>query len=238
MPRVCVTGKAAAMNAILVLTLMAVPGQAAPLAADPPVADRGQIRGGPALHQRFTLTNKGQASLNIVEARTSCGCLTPRLAARSLKPGEATTLDLDIGTISQPEGENLWSVRMLYQVDGSDAPVPMDLRVKATLVREVGVTPSALRLIGSPNLSHEITLTDRRGKPFEVVAVRSAAGKIAAEGGPWQQVEGNWVKKIRVHIADDCPAGKFEETVVIYGNDPDYRELRVTVNGERRDRRQ
>src|SRR5438132_7811831 len=125
------------MNAILILTLMAVPGQAAPLVSDPPVADRGQVRGGPVLHQRFTLTNKGQAALTIVEARASCGCLSPKLAARALKPGESTTLDLDIGTISQPEGDNLWSVRLLYQADGADAPVPMDLRVKATLVREV-----------------------------------------------------------------------------------------------------
>jgi hypothetical protein len=225
------------MNAILVLTLMAVPGQAAPLASDPVVADRGQVRGGPVLHQRFTLANKGQVPLNIVEARTSCGCLTPRLASRSLKPGEATTLDLDIGTISQPEGDNLWSVRVLYQIDGSDTQLPMDLRVKATLVREVGVTPAALRLIGSPNLSHEITLTDRRSRPFEVIAVRSASGKIATEDGSWQQVDGNWVRKIRVHIADECQVGKFEETVVIYGSDPDYRELRVTVNGERRDKR-
>ena len=224
------------MNAILVLTLLAVPGQAAPLACDSPVADRGQVRGGPVLHQRFTLTNKGQAALSIVEARASCGCLLPKLAARTLKPGEATTLDLDIGTVSQPAGDNLWSVRVLYQVDGTDASVPLDLRVKATLTREVGVEPAAMRLIGSPNLSAEITLTDRRAKPFEVVAVRSAAGKIA-DDGPWQQVDGKWVRKIRVHIADDCPAGKFDEILVIYGNDPDYRELRVTVNGERREKR-
>ena len=37
------------MNAILILTLMAVPGQAAPLVSDPPVAEHGQVRGGPVL---------------------------------------------------------------------------------------------------------------------------------------------------------------------------------------------
>src|SRR5262245_50004746 len=105
------------MNAILALTLMAVPGQAAQLVSDPAVADRGQVRGGPVLHQRFTLTNKGSAPLNIIEARTSCGCLTPKLGTRSLKPGEATALDLDIGTLSQPEGKNLWSVRLLYKAE-------------------------------------------------------------------------------------------------------------------------
>src|SRR5713226_7342075 len=166
------------MNAILLLSLMAAPGQTAQLACDQPVVECGQVRGGPVLHQRFTLTNKGQTTINIAEARASCGCLTPKLGTRSLKAGESTTLDLDIGTISQPDGDNLWSVRLLYQVEGSESFIPMDLRVKATLVREVGVEPAALRLIGGTSLSHEITLTDRRTKPFEVVAVRSATGKI------------------------------------------------------------
>src|SRR5205085_9721195 len=132
--------------------------------------------------------NKGQATVTIVEARASCGCLTPKLGARALKAGETTTLDLDIGTISQPDGDNLWSVRLLYRVEGTEIAIPMDLRVKSTLVREVGVEPAALRLIGGPNLSPEITLTDYRAKPLEVVAVRSASGKIIADDGAWTQV--------------------------------------------------
>ena len=140
-------------------------------------------------------------------------------------------------TLTQPDGDNLWALRLFYRVDGAEAAAAVDVRVKATLIREVGVTPAALRLIGGPNLSHEITLTDRRATPLEIIAVRSAAGRIAAENGAWAKVDGVWMRKIRVRMAADCPAGRFEETLVIYGRDPDYRELRVTVNGERRDPR-
>src|SRR5262249_46320710 len=149
-------------------------GDVPPLFCPEPVVERGTVRGGPLLTQRFTLTNRGAAIVDIVEARVSCGCLTPKLSARWLQAGESATLDLEIGTISQPDGANLWSVHVLAE-PASGQPQRLDLQVKANLVREVSLEPSAIRLFGGPGLTHEITLTDRRAKPFEIVAVRSSS---------------------------------------------------------------
>lgn len=223
------------MNTLIFLGLLTLPAQAAPLDCAAPVVDRGQIRGGPTLTQRFTLVNRGAVDVTIVEARGSCGCLTPKLSARNLKMGESATLDLEIGTISQPEGPNLWSVRVLAQADGG-APAALDLQVKATLVREVSLEPSAIRLFGGPGLSHEITIIDRRVTPFEVTAVRTSSSRIVAMDAPWQKTAAGWTRRIRVQIASDCPAGKFADFVQILSDDPEYRELQVAVAGERRDR--
>jgi hypothetical protein len=223
------------MNALILVAIAMAVGQTAPLTCDQAVVDRGQVRGGPVLTLRFTLANRGTAAVNILEARVSCGCLTPQLSARMLQPGESAALDLEIGTISQPEGPNLWSVRLLAQMEGGP-PTPLALQVKANLVREVSLEPSAIRLFGGAGLSHEITLIDRRAKPFEITAVRCSSKRIVAQDETWQRSEQGWIRKIRVGLAPDGPAGKFEDAVHIFGNDPDYRELRVAVTGERRDK--
>ncbi|MFL5340870.1 MAG: DUF1573 domain-containing protein [Gemmataceae bacterium] len=222
------------MNTILLLALMAAPGQDAPLHADPLVADRGQVRGGPQLSQRFTLTNRGQVPLTINEARPSCGCLNPALSTRALRPGEAATLDITVGTISQPDGANLWSVKMMYRVGETD--LPLEVQLKANLVREVKLEPSAIRLVGAPGLSHEITLTDHREKPFEVIGVRASSPRLAVDAGAWQRDGTRWLRKVRVQLAADCPDGRSDETVTVYSTDPDYRELAVPVTVVRRDR--
>ena len=223
-----------AMNTLLLLALMAAPGQDAPLHADPLVADRGPTRGGPQMTQRFTLSNRGSMPVAITEVRPSCGCLNPVLSSRALKPGEAATLDITVGTISQPDGPNLWSVKMMYRAGAAN--LPLEVQLKANLVREVKLEPSAVQLLGRPGLAHEIVLTDRRDKPFEVIAVRTSSPRIAADAGAWQREGGHWVRKVRVQLTADGADGAAKEMVMIYSSDPDYRELAVPVTAVRHDR--
>jgi hypothetical protein len=224
-----------AMNALFLLAMALVPGQTSPLVCDRPIVDRGQVRGGPPLTERFTLTNRGPDPVHIVEARASCGCLTPTVSARAIPPGQSVTLDLQIGTISQPEGTNRWSVHLVTRTTAGKE-FGMDLQVHAQLVREVSLEPSAIRLFGRTGLSHETVLSDRRAEPLTVTAVRSSSKNIQTDAGIWNRVEQGWVRRIRVSLAPDAPLGKFEDVVQIFSSDPDYREVRVTVTGERRDK--
>src|SRR5262249_34937070 len=108
------------MNAILLLSLVLGPAQTAQLGCPEPAVDRGTVRGGPVLKQTFTLTNRGSSMVQILEARGSCGCLKPKLSLNSLKPGESTALELEIGTLSQPEGLNVWSVYLRCRCVGCE----------------------------------------------------------------------------------------------------------------------
>ena len=222
------------MNSILLLALVAVPAQTPALQADPLVAERGQVRGGPPLAQRFTLRNHGTNAVTITEVQPSCGCLNPVLAARDIKPGESATLDLTVGTISQPDGPNTWSTNVTYWAGNVEER--LELQVKATLTREVMLEPSVIRLSGAPGLAHDITLTDHRITPFEIFAVRTSTNHIAAEAGAWQRAGDHWVRKIRVQLTADGPDRACDDRLTIYSNDPDYRELTVPVTVQRHDR--
>src|SRR5439155_10815963 len=137
------------------------------------------MRGGPMLRQQFEVVNRGDAMLAIVHVQPSCGCLAPRISSRTLRPNESATVEVRIGTISQPEGDNLWTVRLFYRTAGSEMDQIADLQVRAKLTREVAIQPAALRLSGKPGLAHEIVLMDRRAKPMELAAVAVSSNKIA-----------------------------------------------------------
>jgi uncharacterized protein DUF1573 len=231
-------GKCPVMNAILFLALSVVSGQAQPLQCAQAVVDRGAIRGGPAIVQSFEVVNRGAAELTVVHAQPSCGCLAPTITRETLKPGESATVEIHIGTLSQPEGDNLWTVRLFYRLAGSEENLLLDLQVKAKLTREVGTEPAALRLAGKPGLAHEITLTDRRAKPMEVTRVETTSSCISATLDPaWQSTPEGWVRKVRVMLTQDCSTGKHEEAVQILSNDPDYREMRIPITVVRTDKK-
>src|SRR5262245_46667501 len=196
---------AMAMNAILLLALACTPHQTPALVCLKPVVDLGPTRGGPVLTQSFEVVNRGNTEPPIVHIQPSCGCLAPRLSSRTLRPTESASVEVRIGTMSQPEGENLWTVRLFYRTAGSQADQIADLQVRAKLTREVGVQPAALRLSGKPGLAHEITVTDRRAKPMEIAAVAVSSTKIAVlDDGRWQRTADGWERKVHVRLTADC----------------------------------
>ena len=224
------------MNAILFLTLAFAPSENTPLYCAQPVADRGQVRGGPVLAHQFEFSNRAASELEIVHVQPSCGCLAPKLSATRLKPGQSATLALSIGTISQPVGDNLWSVRLYYRIAGESDNRIAELRVKAKLVKEVSLEPAALRLMGGPGLAHEITLIDRRDKPLDLTGVFPSSNRITATMGDWKKTDAGWVRKIQVKLAENCPPGKHEEMIQILSHDADYGEIRVPVTVVRHDK--
>lgn len=223
------------MNTILVFALAFTPGMSPGLTCSKPVVDLGPTRGGPAIKQTFQVSNGGSNQIAIVHVQPSCGCLAPTLGARTLKPGESTDVSIQIGTISQPEGDNLWTVRLFYREEGSTENQMLDLQVKAKLEREVCLEPAALRLSGKPGLSHEMTLTDRRAKPLAISRVVATSNRLnATMDDDWRPTDKGWVRKIRITLTADCPVGRHEEIIQVFSSDPDYRELRVNVSAVRK----
>jgi hypothetical protein len=225
------------MNAILLLSLILGPAQITQLACPEPVVDRGTVRGGPVLKQTFTLTNRGDSVVQILETRGSCGCLKPKLSLNNLKPGESATLELEVGTLSQPEGLNIWSVYLRCRCAGSETEQVVRVQVKAIVERELAVEPAALRLFASPGLAHEITLIDRRPNPLTISTIRTTSPRVLAEwSGPWQRASNGWERKLRVQLADGND-GKLDEVVQLFSDDPDYREIGIPVTGALRSKR-
>src|SRR5205807_1920568 len=86
-------------------TLAMISGSArSELVCQKPLVNAGVVYTGTCLAQRFVLVNRGDAAAEVIEAKASCGCLSPRLSRRMVNPGEGVAVDLEINTLSQPSG--------------------------------------------------------------------------------------------------------------------------------------
>src|SRR5215208_4652196 len=100
------------MNTLILALAVAVGNPPpAPLGCQTPTAAKGEVRGGPPLTHTFELAHRGPAgTLTITKVEAGCGCLRQVLRGGVLQPGDATTLTIEVNTLTQPDGPNRWRV--------------------------------------------------------------------------------------------------------------------------------
>ena len=207
----------------------------AELVFEQPRADLGEVRRGPVLLQRFVFVNRGAESVEVVDAKTTCGCLVPKFSARTIAAGGAGWVELEVNTLTQPAGPHSWRVDLFYQI--GERRLETAVVVQARLIAEIEVLPAALQISGDRKLTHEITVTDRRPQPFKVIAVQPSSPHLWARlGGTRHDDQGRLTQVIFLEVSGDCPDGKHDEIVAIYTDDPGYRELRMPVSVVKRAR--
>jgi hypothetical protein len=216
---------------IAALLLGATP--AGPLTAPQPVADRGAIRTGPQLVQRFELVHSGPTGdVVISNVETGCGCLKPTLSRTVLHPGDHAELTLTVNTLTQPPGSNTWRAVVHYRI--GSANVDLELKLTAKLIREISVTPPMLAISTAGAATQTITVTDCRAAPLTVRSAATTNPQLAATVHPATTANGVRAQTIRVAVAADYPAGQFEETLTLVTTDPTCRELRVPIRVTKR----
>jgi hypothetical protein len=220
------------MNTILLFLAAAATTHApAPLQAEAPIVDRGEIRAGTILDQAFTLKNLGRDEITIADVEVGCGCLRPRVSSTTVAPGASTEVRVEVNTISQPAGANAWKVTVRY-LRGPDNKTAHELELiqKARIVREINVDPVALYLSIDRETSHAITISDRRAKPLTVSEARCGHKHVKTQlSAVGVNARGERIQQIHVTVSDECPSGFHSEVVQLLTDDPDYRELRIPL---------
>ena len=151
--------QAFAAGAVLALGLSAAAARA-DLRFSGPRVDVGEMRTGAPLTHRFDFVNEGPDAVEVLEAKASCGCMTPRLAQRVYQPGEHGCLLLEVNTLTQPAGPKTWKVQFSYRNGTSLRETALEM--SARLISEITVQPAALVVYTDRALAHEVTLTDLR----------------------------------------------------------------------------
>src|SRR5262245_2089658 len=165
------------MNTLLLLAA-ALAAPPTTLSCPAPVADRGDVKGGPPLAHTFELTHRGPAgTLTITKVEAACGCLRQHLTTGVLQPGETTKLTVEVNTLTQPDGPNRWQAVVSYRLDvpgapGQPLPPPqtgqLPLTIAANLSRNVAVTPPQVAFSCTGEASQVLTVLDTRSKPLRV----------------------------------------------------------------------
>lgn len=195
----------------------------------PQTVDRGEVLVGPPLIQEFHCYNHGPEDVELLEARSSCGCLRPELPRQPLAPGGSALLRLQVNTLTQAEGQHTWQVQIFYRCGPrlQETTLQLTARIRAEIV----LVPARLTLfLGDDPLRQEVVLVDRRPQPLrELHPVSSCRALRVHTDPPERDATGQTLFRIHLEVTPDGPPGSHEEVVHLYTSDPLYYHLQIPV---------
>jgi hypothetical protein len=187
--------------------------------------DAGQVAGGNVIRHAFQLVNRGAGVVEVTEVKPGCGCLRPHLDRPTLQPGESATLTLEVNTLTQAGGANLWRAVVHFQDNGRPAQLPV--HICAHLLPVVSVQPSTLLLHTQSSARGTFTLCERLPQPLNVRAVVAASPHVRVGcAGPVRDGDG-WKRTVSLEVLPTLPEGRLEDVVKILTDDTTYPELSV-----------
>jgi hypothetical protein len=214
--------------AALLVTVFSLSVGRAELRFIQPVANVGDVRSGMALRHTFKFVNDGLETVEITGTQGSCGCLSPTIVKRSLKPGEEGELVLDVNTLSPAAGPHNWRLKLAYKA--GDKLHEITLVLNAKVIREVTVEPTAVTVFAEKGLGTEIVVSDIRKTPLVVKEVRPSSGALKAGiSEPQRNRQGQVTHKITLTVAAELPEGRYDESIEIITDDAAYPSLKVPV---------
>jgi len=229
------------MNAILAIFVLGAMPTPAPLVATNAVVDRGEARTGPTLDQAFEITNRSTETVEITAVQPGCGCLKPSTSRTMLRPGETSTVTISVNTLTQPAGLNTWTATVRYRIVAPASAPPtvepdreLNLKISATLVQEIAVTPPSLAMSTASEATQIVTVSDRRATPLTVLAASTTNPHLTATLRPAARTDGLQTQTIELKVTTMYPPGTAEESLVLTTNDPVCRELRIPVKVTKR----
>ena len=119
-------------------SLTALPAASAPTAAGPRISvepeafDFGKVLQNKVLHKDFVIRNIGTEDLVIDRVSTTCGCTVAEGYAKLVKPGQSTTMDVQLQTRTY-NGR----VERKILIRSNDATRdPLELKVQVTVLQQ------------------------------------------------------------------------------------------------------
>jgi hypothetical protein len=189
-----------------------------------PAANLGDLRGGPVYSHRFEFVNDSLQALEITDLRLGCGCLQPVLDKRLYQAGEKGALLMNLRTLGQLNGPRTWQTHVHYRV--GEKLNETSLIIAATIRNEVTVEPSIVALTVETTLRQEVTIKDHRPTPMKITTILASSPAIRVSTKSSERC----VTKVILEVSRSAlTASRQEETLNIYTDDPNYRQLQVPI---------
>jgi len=210
--------------ALIIGVLAYVPQLRAEVRFATPVVKLGEVRGGPALTQRFVLTNSGSAPIQLGDVVRGCSCLQSSIDKVTLAPGEVGTLTLTLRTLGHKNGPYAWNAKIRYRE--TDQVKEAHCRLEGVIRNEVTLDPSELVLFVTDELTQNIHLTDLRDTPLRITRIETTLPGVSLD--KTETKPGSF--RIQLHVkGEGIPYGPRDGRVDIHTNDPAYSMVTLPV---------
>ncbi len=134
------------------------------------VHDFKEVNPASDLEAVFNITNTGNAPLDIIDIKASCGCTIPSIGKRLLAPGETTVLKV---RLKPPNIAGLVDKKVTIKTNDPVIPSVM-LSLLANVVLELSIEPQFLRfenVLRSDQPTRDILLVPRDAEKFKVIGI-------------------------------------------------------------------
>jgi hypothetical protein len=174
----------------------------------------GQVEVAGDLIQEFPFRVEGNSPIQILDVKSSCGCITPTLGKRVYQPGEKDKLVFGIHAASQTEGKKRFQVSISYRQTGDIVTIPIFIDVE--LFKPIAVEPSTLmvHVSGSRPFRQLVTVKDQRGQPLGDIDLATSSQKVKARILPADGKDAT-LRRMEVEISTDFPMGKTDERILV-----------------------
>lgn len=195
-----------------------------------PVYDFGEIEYDEEVVHEFEIRNDGDRTLELFDARSSCGCTVVDFDDR-IEPGSSGRMRVKLNPRSL---EGAFAVGVTVFTN-DQANAQLNLTIKAELAQRVAVQPGYVRYAAARGSSngrvveqllwgadgHEVAITSVESTvPF--VDVTFAEATTDAEGARWL---------VRATLRDDAPAGPIRGVLVVTVDHPFQEVVRIPILG-------
>jgi hypothetical protein len=173
----------------------------------------GEVWQGQPLMIDVAVSNVGDAPLEFVEVKSSCGCTVPTKPRSPLLPGEADTM-----TISYDSKKRVGAAQQSVTIITNDAVRPnVSFQVRGTVKAVYEVEPKEGLVFGqlfeSAQSTRTVRITNRYKDPLTLRL------KEPAEGGPYRlelkEVEPGQRWELTARTTPPLPVGRFSATVAL-----------------------
>jgi len=222
------------LRAVLVAAGMAAVASSAARADDlfpEKSKDFGPTPRGPVLVHYFYVKNTTGQTLNLGQARVSCGCVSATVLNYSLAPGELTAVKAQMDTRRIPRSYQPWPVTVFVPVYGAK-PYEATMVVQATAREDLQMTDYSFAFGTVPagkGATRTTKVTFQSDPNWEVKDVTSngthvkAAAKLVARNG------NDVTYEVTANLQPDCPPGNWTAEVFLNSNTRGLEKIRIPV---------
>lgn len=200
-----------------------------------PIADLGAVDRGETVTHDFVIRNEGDAPLQILEVRPTCGCTVAEFD-ELIPPGESGTVRASLSTTSI-QGASSKAITVLTN-DPANPQLQLTLRIRVTeyltfnpgfarFVQGHGHPPGRVTNLFFSNNFPDLEI-EKVESPFPFLSV---AVRPAAEAERRDEVEGNqWVFDLTLDY-DQAPVGPISGRIEVRTNHPKQAVGQLPVSG-------